>query len=208
MYVSRSCLGYDHHANRIRTDLAIMSVPIPLIVAARIPLTQKIILITLLCSGVFVIICAILRAYYSVTDISTFSTALGWASRECFVSVIIVSAPGIKPLFTRFKWFRSRISTNDYSYSKRSKLQGSMLNSKKSNFNTLVSSDNHELSSGMKRHRHGSSNESQEQIISSSVTTKHDDHVEQGDHAGIQVTTDVTLEHEDAESGTRGQPRF
>lgn len=188
-----------------------MAVPIPLIMAARIPLSQKIILTLLLCSGVFVVICAILRAYYSVTDISTFSTALGWASRECFVSVLIVCAPGIKPLFTRFKWFRSKASTNDYSYgySRRSKLQGSMLNSKKSNhFNTLISCDNHELSSGMKRHRHGSSNESQEQIISSSVTAKNDDHVEQGDNTGIQVTTDVTLEHEDAQSGTGGHPRF
>ncbi|RJE21422.1 hypothetical protein PHISCL_06253 [Aspergillus sclerotialis] len=177
--------------------------------AARIPLPQKIILTVLLCSGVFVVICAILRAYYSVTDISTFSTALGWASRECFVSVIIVSAPGIKPLFSRFKWFRSKVSTNEYSYSKRSKLQGSMLNSKKGhNFNTLISGDNHELSSGIRRHKHGSSNESQEQIISSSVTAKHDDHVEPGENTGIQVTTDVTLEHEDAQSGTRGHPRF
>lgn len=176
-----------------------MCVPIPLIVVARIPISQKLILMGLFCSGIFVIICAILRAYYSVTDLDTFETALGWASRECFVSVFIVSAPGIKPLFAQFSWFRSRTSNADYS-SRRSKLQGKVFSSKHSrDFNTLISSENHELSMSKKHHRPGSAHGSQEHIMPPSVTANHDHLDDKGE--GIRVTTDVTLEHEDSHSG-------
>lgn len=91
-----------------------MCVPIPLIVVARIPIIQKMILVALFCSSIFVMICAALRAYYSITDINT----LGWASHECFVSLFIVCAPDIKPLFAQFRWFRTNISSNEYSNTK------------------------------------------------------------------------------------------
>ncbi|THC91824.1 hypothetical protein EYZ11_008717 [Aspergillus tanneri] len=102
----------------IVTDLGIMSVPIPLVLAARIPTSQKIFLCALFSSGVFVMVAAFLRAYYSVKDINTLSTALGWASREALVSVFIVCAPGIKPLFAKFGWFGSYAS-HGYGYKKK-----------------------------------------------------------------------------------------
>lgn len=61
-------------------------------------------------------VAAFLRAYYSVKNISTLAIALGWASREALVSVITVSAPGVKPLITQSKWFRSRGGTSGYGY--------------------------------------------------------------------------------------------
>ncbi|OJJ79511.1 uncharacterized protein ASPGLDRAFT_1040188 [Aspergillus glaucus CBS 516.65] len=83
----------------IITDLAVMCVPIPLIVVARIPIIQKMILVALFCSSIFIMICAALRAHYSITDINTLVTTLGWASHECFVSLFIVCAPDIMPSF-------------------------------------------------------------------------------------------------------------
>lgn len=50
-------------------------------------------------SGFFIMICTILRAYYSLASITSLPIALGWASRECFVAAIVASLPGIKPLF-------------------------------------------------------------------------------------------------------------
>lgn len=176
-----------------------MCVPIPLVIVARIPSSQKLILAALFCSGIFVMICAILRAYYSVTQIDTLATALGWASRECFVSVIIVCAPGIKPLFTRFRWFRTYGSSNEYTNSNaKSRGTGKVFSSKNShNFNTLVSAHEREpyemdTSAGWKKGKksRGSSDESQEHIISSTP-----------DAMGIRVTTDVHLALE--ESRTR-----
>lgn len=81
--------------------------PIPLVLTARIRISQKIMLCALFSSGIFVMVAAFLRAYYSVKNISTLAIALGWASREALVSVFTVSAPGVKPLITQSKWFRS-----------------------------------------------------------------------------------------------------
>ncbi|KAL5044880.1 hypothetical protein BDW71DRAFT_198762 [Aspergillus fruticulosus] len=188
----------------ILTDLAIICVPIPLIVVARIPVSQKAILAALFCSGIFVMICAILRAYYSVTNINTLATALGWASRECFVSVFIVCAPGIKPLFARFQWFRTSGSSNKtYSNTHGTRSQGKVFMSKNSNhnFNTLVSAHEAEPyemeqpSSWKKKYKgRGSDEGSQEHIIPSSEQ-RH------GDSMGIRVTREVHLALEDADAG-------
>ncbi|KAL4969811.1 uncharacterized protein BDV14DRAFT_195341 [Aspergillus stella-maris] len=210
----------------IITDLAVILVPIPLVLAARIPVSQKVILVALFASGIFVMICAILRAYYSVTDIKTFSTALGWASRECFVSVFIVCAPGIKPLFARFRWFRSAVSSNEYYSNGRTgtntgtgtgtglggKSRGKIFGGKNGhNFNTLISAserepyemDKMDTFGGMgwrRRKSGGSSDESQECIISSTPegvdrgASKGDGGHGLGD-MGIMVTTDVDVQH-------------
>lgn len=58
-------------------------------------------------SGIFIVICTILRAYYSLVDITNPSIALDWADRECFVAAIVVSLPGIKPLFRNSRWLGS-----------------------------------------------------------------------------------------------------
>ncbi|KAL4919018.1 hypothetical protein BDW62DRAFT_217131 [Aspergillus aurantiobrunneus] len=192
----------------IVTDLAVMCVPIPLVMVARIPASQKAILVGLFCSGIFVMICAVLRAYYSVTDIKTFSTALGWASRECFVSVFIVCAPGIKPLFARFRWFRTHLSSSK-EYSNTKSGGGGFLSTKNShNFNTLISAHEREPyemgpSAGWKKQKgRGSSDDSQEHIIAPGSGDAKSE--EQGDDGmGIRVTTDVHLALEDGQ-GTGG----
>jgi hypothetical protein len=168
-----------------------MAVPMPLILAARIALSQKIILCALFSSGIFVMIAAILRAYYSVTDIDELSIALGWASREALVSAIIVCAPGIKPLLTRIGFFRSYGSSNgfsNYNYGdtpgsksrskSKSRNTGTMFTSRsKKNDSVLQTVTDHterdrdgrahpyELSRLERRKRKGSLGESQEYII-------------------------------------------
>ncbi|KAL4771973.1 hypothetical protein BDW60DRAFT_207705 [Aspergillus nidulans var. acristatus] len=183
-YIVIECLS-------IVTDIAIMAVPMPLILAARIALSQKIILCALFSSGIFVMIAAILRAYYSVTDIDELSIALGWASREALVSAIIVCAPGIKPLLTRIGFFRSYGSSNgfsNYNYGdtpgsksrskSKSRNTGTMFTSRsKKNDSVLQTVTDHterdrdgrahpyELSRLERRKRKGSLGESQEYII-------------------------------------------
>ncbi|KAE8394479.1 hypothetical protein ETB97_007508 [Aspergillus alliaceus] len=194
----------------IVNDLAIMCVPIPLIIAAKIPPSQKIVLIILFSSGIFVMICSVLRAYYSVRDIAHLPTALGWASREGFVSAFIVCAPGIKPLFTRIGWFKSYGSSNNYGskYTSNHKSRTGRFTSRPSReFNTLNSGNEthpYELSSSMAWNgaRRGSSGESQEHIMED-TTHKRGDNPEHG----IVVTTDVTLAHEDSPPRMKGLGR-
>ncbi|KAL4987331.1 hypothetical protein BDW68DRAFT_177935 [Aspergillus falconensis] len=177
----------------IVTDMAIMTVPFPLVLAARIAKSQKIILCALFSSGIFVMIAGALRAYYSVEEIDRLSTALGWASREALVSVVIVCAPGIKPLFSKFGFFRSKNSS--YGYKGRSERTFNLRS--KGDVTTLSRTGErhpHELANiEWKKNRRGSSGESQEYIIGAGATDKRGDSPENG----IVVTTDVMLAHED-----------
>ncbi|KAF2142680.1 uncharacterized protein K452DRAFT_318259 [Aplosporella prunicola CBS 121167] len=94
-------------ALNVITDLGIMSIPLPILFIAKIPLHRKLILGLLFSSGIFVIICTIVRAYYSLRSTQDLQTALGWASRETCVAAIAVSAPSIKPLFNGRRWFKT-----------------------------------------------------------------------------------------------------
>ena len=80
-----------------------MAVPLPMLFQTNLPLGRKLILGVLFSSGTFVIICAILRAYYSLRNIDSLPVALGWASRELLVASIVVCSPTIKPLVSQAK---------------------------------------------------------------------------------------------------------
>ncbi|KAI1139214.1 hypothetical protein F5Y05DRAFT_341416 [Hypoxylon sp. FL0543] len=87
----------------VATDIGIMAIPLPMLLQTNLSLRRKISLTLLFGSGVFVMICAILRAYYSLVLIDDNTVALGWAAREFLIAVIVVSAPSIKPLFSECK---------------------------------------------------------------------------------------------------------
>lgn len=89
------------------SDLAIIAVPMPLLFKVKVHTSRKLVLILLFSMGFFCIIATILRAYYSLLSLDTLAIALGWASRETFVGTIVACAPGIKPLFSTTKWYRS-----------------------------------------------------------------------------------------------------
>lgn len=103
-----------------RSDILILIIPIPILTKLQVPLQRKLILVIMFSSGVFIMICTILRAYYSLGDITNLPLALGWADRECFVAAIVVSLPGIKPLFRNTRWLGSsnrKASNSPYSNS-------------------------------------------------------------------------------------------
>ncbi|KAI5924177.1 hypothetical protein F4810DRAFT_719425 [Camillea tinctor] len=87
----------------ILTDIGIMAIPLPMLLQSSLSVKRKISLGVLFSSGIFVMICATLRAYYSLRDIQTLSVALGWASREVLVASIVVCAPALKPLVSSAK---------------------------------------------------------------------------------------------------------
>ncbi|KAL4880657.1 hypothetical protein BJY04DRAFT_219127 [Aspergillus karnatakaensis] len=100
------------------SDVCILIIPIPILTKLQIPIQRKVVLALMFSSGVFIMICTILRAYYSLASISSLPVALGWASRECFVAAIVASLPGIKPLFkhTRFLGSSGRKSNKGGGY--------------------------------------------------------------------------------------------
>ena len=185
-----------------------MTVPLPIIISAKIPPIQKFILSILFSSGIFVMIAAVLRAYYSVSNLNNLEVALGWASREALVSVVVVCAPGIKPLLSQFRWFQSfKSSSNGYGTSNQRTGKSGLFNSRSGNF-TAISTKNDEgqhpyelsiMKKDNKGKRDDSSTESKERIIDPPLQLPGGSPPrDNGD--GIVVTTEYTLAHDDQKS--------
>lgn len=77
-----------------------MSIPLPLMWKAQLPLKRKALLLFMFSGGFFVIACGILRAALILIDPLTGAQQAGsWAVRETFVAVIIGNLPMVYKLF-------------------------------------------------------------------------------------------------------------
>lgn len=65
-----------------RTDIAIVSIPFLWLPMLRITLSRKIAIGVLVCSGVFIIIAAILRCVLTMLDLASIYITCMWAVRE------------------------------------------------------------------------------------------------------------------------------
>ncbi|KAI1125987.1 hypothetical protein F5Y10DRAFT_245851 [Nemania abortiva] len=85
----------------ILSDLYLLSIPIPMLWNTTLALPKKLGLIVLFSGGVFIIVCALIRAVLIVTDpIGGAQTAGSWAVRETFVAVITTNLPMVFPLIS------------------------------------------------------------------------------------------------------------
>lgn len=203
----------------VTSDIIIILIPIPILIKLQVPLHRKLILTAMFSSGIFIMICTVLRVYYSLKSLTTLSIALGWANRECFVAAIVVSLPGIKPLFRNTRW----IGSSNRGKSTNPSTKYPPFTSKSSgNTKTYISS----LVSG-NRSRHmeldevpttttftdtkRASTASKELILNDDGTRAHEQEEDDSGPYGngnrpmaIRVTTEYTLEHE----GARRQGSF
>lgn len=88
-------------------DVIIMAIPMPVLWRLQVSLRRKLALSSLFCSGIFIIVCTILRTYFVLGDSSNQLLGQQWAEREGFVSMIVISAPGIWPIFRQSGLFGS-----------------------------------------------------------------------------------------------------
>ncbi|UQC87482.1 uncharacterized protein CLUP02_12987 [Colletotrichum lupini] len=88
-------------------DFLIVSIPLPLLWAVKLSIKRKLAIGLLLCSGIFVMIAALLRCILSLKDIEGINVSTIWAIRETFVGIIAVNAACIRPLFSSSHWLRS-----------------------------------------------------------------------------------------------------
>ncbi|KAJ6072431.1 hypothetical protein N7467_010516 [Penicillium canescens] len=192
----------------VLSDLCIILIPIPILAKLQVPLQRKLILVIMFSSGIFIMICTVLRAYYSLTSITNLPTALGWADRECFVAAIVVSLPGIKPLFRNSRWLGSsnhKSSKSPYYNGDGYNAFGSRASGKTKTFVTSRPrrSGNFELDSVLNTTK-VSRDGSQEYILDSerivSPAAGQPEQAAQRDMA-IRVTTEYTLEREQETNG-------
>lgn len=81
-----------------------MAIPLPLLWQAQLPIGRKLILGVFFASGIFIIIATLLRTFYALRSLTDLLIATQWATREYLITAIVVSAPAIKPLFSRRLW--------------------------------------------------------------------------------------------------------
>lgn len=88
----------------IVTDSCILLIALPLLWSLRVPLSRKIALTFLLCSGIFIISAAIIAMLMSLLDAHSTLNTNRWATREEIAGILAVNAPTIKPMFYRSFW--------------------------------------------------------------------------------------------------------
>ncbi|KAJ2995461.1 hypothetical protein NUW58_g1260 [Xylaria curta] len=97
-------------ALNILSDIYLLSIPIPMLWNTTLALPKRLGLIILFSGGVFIIVCATIRAVLIVTDpIGGAQTAGSWAVRETFVAVVTTNLPMAFPLISG--WIKPIFST-------------------------------------------------------------------------------------------------
>lgn len=92
------CSSYQHYeivngSFSITGDVAIMLVAMPLLMAVRLPMRQKLILVGIFGLGIFAIIAAILTKVYCLVPSLISYVYMNWYFREATVSMLIVNLP-------------------------------------------------------------------------------------------------------------------
>ncbi|KAJ5495216.1 hypothetical protein N7539_000332 [Penicillium diatomitis] len=105
--LSRTGLWFSNASMHIATDLAILIIPIPALIAIDIPRKQKVILMVMFGLGGFVCITSIIRltALKKIADSldPTYDNvgAASWSAIECNTGIICACLPTLKPLLSK-----------------------------------------------------------------------------------------------------------
>jgi len=89
-------------STNIATDLLLMSIPLPIIIRARLPLRTKIQLCGVFLVGFFVIAISITRMIIVLQNLTQINKLI-WGQMECFAATIVANAPIIHSLYRHGK---------------------------------------------------------------------------------------------------------
>lgn len=81
----------------VLTDAAVLAIPLPLLWTLQVPKRQKIALVLMLCSGMFVIAAALIRITMTLVGDPSALNINRWGVRETIAGIIAVNVPIIRP---------------------------------------------------------------------------------------------------------------
>jgi hypothetical protein len=90
------------------TDSLILAIPIPMLWKLQVRFSKKLVIGALLCSGLFVIAAAIIRAVLTLGSAPSGLNINRWGVRETIVGLITVNVPILRPMFNRGFWSREQ----------------------------------------------------------------------------------------------------
>ncbi|KAF3764232.1 hypothetical protein M406DRAFT_232985, partial [Cryphonectria parasitica EP155] len=88
----------------VLTDALILSLPLPILWRLRVSRLRKLGVTLLLCSGLFLIATAIVRAAFTIAGSPSIITINRWGFRETAAGVAAINAPILAPLFSKAFW--------------------------------------------------------------------------------------------------------
>ena len=91
-------------ALNVFTDALLLIVPFPLLLTLRLPARQRIGVALVVCSGLFVILAALIRLGLTLADDHSAENSNAWGVRETIVGVITINMPMLRFLFKRKFW--------------------------------------------------------------------------------------------------------
>ncbi|KAF8539329.1 hypothetical protein BDD12DRAFT_838732 [Trichophaea hybrida] len=171
------CTTFVHYAIvnavfNISSDIMMMGIPLPLLVASRLPTKHKIAVCGVFLMGVFVIVAAILTKVFNLSNV--YSTEyMKWYTREASVAVFVSNIPLIWPLIRRVIPGMGSVNSKSYSGARTRIAMGD------------VEMSTSKMSSRMKKEKDWES-ESRERIV---------------DEGGIRQEITVSVESEKAGAG-------
>jgi len=103
----------------IFTDIYLIFIPVPLLWESTLTLPKKIASTIVLGSGIFVLVCAMLKSIFVILDpVAGGQLSAQWGTRETFVAIVTANLPMILPLFRQ--WFKplmpSRLRSTQKAY--------------------------------------------------------------------------------------------
>ncbi|RQM06198.1 hypothetical protein DH86_00003318 [Scytalidium sp. 3C] len=102
--ISKPIIWVSFAAN-VATDIYLIMIPLPMLWSSGLKLVKKIASSIVLGTGIFVLICAMLKSIFVLVDpINGGQLAGEWGTREAFVMMITTNLPMIFPLLK--SWFR------------------------------------------------------------------------------------------------------
>lgn len=102
----RAQLFYTINISNAATDIAILTVALPLLWQLRTSLQRKVELTLLLCSGIFVTTACLTSFFMSMTNPGSMLNISLWGTREEIAGIVAVNAPMIRPMFRKSFWER------------------------------------------------------------------------------------------------------
>jgi hypothetical protein len=93
------------------TDTMILAIPIPMLWKLQVRFSKKLVIGVLLCSGLFVIAAAIIRAVLTLGSTPSGLNINRWGVRETIVGLITVNAPILRPIFNKGFWSKGSFNS-------------------------------------------------------------------------------------------------
>jgi hypothetical protein len=209
------CSSYQHYeiaqgTLSISSDILILLVAMPILIAVRLPKRQKIILLLLFGLGLFDIVAAILTKVYCLVPALISYQYMNWYFREATIAMLVTNLPLMWSLVRDvFPGLKRWVNGDDGSYKPQSwpRETSSARRSRQSKDMNLHSFGETEWAEDSKEMGSTTVSASREHIVHNApASSGSEEDVEKGRKCTIHVQNDVTLEVETAQHADGAYP--